>query len=123
MCRAAGKSSALAASTDHTASTLWLNPPVSTSFLLAHRERGIVCMAARGECFPDKMKQKNMGGINFRKMFHGSATAFLFLFFLSMLCAFSKGRLAIGSWSVMRALLGVAVRMGPGCISVGCQLL
>lgn len=67
---------AVAACPDHTASTLWLNSPGSTSFLLAQRKCGIVFMAARGECFPDKMKQKNMGGINIRKIFHGSAPTF-----------------------------------------------
>lgn len=54
-------------------------------------------MAARRAYFPDKMKQKSMGGINIRKMLHGSAPTFLFLFFLIVLCAFHKGRLATGS--------------------------
>lgn len=98
--RGAGRSPGLGSQQvprSHSKSTLWLNSPVSISFLLAQSKCGIMCTAARGECFPGKMKQKSRGGINIRKSLHGSAPTFLFLFFLTVLCAFSKGRPATGS--------------------------
>lgn len=118
---------AVSACSDHTTSTLWLNSPVSTSFLLAQNKCRTVHVAAREESvFQVKNEAEEYGWEKYQKVISWSFPYFPFSpRFLRCAMSLPKGRSqdpnqSLLSWGHFLVWL---LSMRPGDISVGCWLL
>lgn len=118
---------AVAACSDHTASTLWLNSPVSTSFLVAQNKCRTVHVAAREESvFQVQNEAEEYGWEKYQKVISWRFPYFPFSpRFLRCVMSLPKGRSqdpdqSLLSWGHFLVWL---LSTRPGDISVGCWLL